>query len=350
MFKRFYTTSMSASKKELQARFMKIRSDTGKMARMMSLVMAAALIFVTAFAAVVMAAVEAQNTDSIMILYNGKEQAVNHTPFEYEQEIYVPLRDVLKICGIGDENISYDNGEITVTFTPENFGGSSVRATIRINQSGIVFDRDSEYRIMGIKGARSTTHPALLADGTTYIPAGMVLRMKNYYIAEDYDDRVYLDLLGKLEIRRYDSEGKYDAVISGAIDVNNPNKYDPSSYCGRDEKVVIGTAEDFNAEQFGHTEINGYYYPVDAKKHILVDENGRVQAVMPYESFRHESVNPTGGGTSSWKTIKDYEDDSLTRRRGGFNIFMNVWQPDGNGGTRSRCLDYCFADFRYFVK
>ena len=302
---------------------------------------------------VVMASFNAQNAGSITVLWDGAQKE----PFISNSEVYSPLRETLNICGVNDQDITYDNGKITVTFYPEKLGGNPIRAYITAGQSNISFDLDSKYIIMGITGertaaqpecVRTTTHPALVLNNATYIPLGMALRLKNYYYAKNFDDRIYLDLLGSLEIREYDENGKYNAVLCAPIDMNKADKYNPSSYCEKDEKAVIGTAVDFESENFGHTEVNNYYYPVDAKKHILVDDAGKVIAVMPYENFKHESVNPTGGRTSMWRTISNYADDALISKRGGINVFSNE-KGIIDGKERNYCLDYCFIDFRYLT-
>lgn len=57
MFKIFYTTQMSSSARQLQARFTKMRSKSGRMSKIIALIMAVAIIMVMATATVVMAAV-----------------------------------------------------------------------------------------------------------------------------------------------------------------------------------------------------------------------------------------------------------------------------------------------------
>ena len=357
MLENIYTTKMSASKRTLQTRFAKIRSGSGKLSKMMALISGAVVVAVMVCATVVMASFNAQNAGSITVLWDGAQKGLSHKPFVSNSEVYIPLRETLNICGVNDQDITYDNGKITVTFYPEKLGGNPIRAYITAGQSNISFDLDSKYRIMGITDARTaaqpecvrtTTHPALVLNDTTYIPLGMALRLKNYYYAKNFDDRIYLDLLGSLEIREYDENGKYNAVLCAPIDMNKADKYNPSSYCEKDEKVIIGTAEDFESENFGHTEVNNYYYPVDAKKHILVDDDGKVIAVMPYENFKHESVNPTGGGTSMWTGVTRRANDPFNAERGGFNIFSNEKRII-DGKEYGYCLDYCFIDFRYLA-
>ena len=361
MFENFYTTKMSMGKKCIKERFEKMRRKTGRKERIISFASAFVLLFAavcaTAFAA---DASSGKNADTVSVLYNGENKSLKNKPFISEKELYLPLREILNICGVENSEISYENQEVCINFHSKNSKYPNVRAYIKQNENGIYFDLDSDRRIMGINDSaenrpenlkRTTTHPAIILEGTTYVPLGMLIRIKNYYTAEAYDDRIYLDLLKGLEIRLYNSEGKYDAVISAPMDVNGANKFSPENYYTADERVFIGTAEDFQNLSFEHTEVNGYYWYENAQKRILVDENRRVLVVCPYENFRHESVNPTGGGTSSWESaVRYFEDDGIFSKRGGFNVFLNDKKTDENGNTYNRCLDYCFVDSRYLVK
>ena len=346
MFENLYTTKMSAGKKTLQLRFIKIRSEAGRLSQIAAVIMLAAVIAVMFGAAIVTAALDIPAENTVAVFYGGKQQNLQNQPFTSNGEVYLPLRELMNICGVADEDISYNNGNIEIFFKTSDV--TQFKAYLIINSNNIAFDKDSEYRIMGIDGERTTTHPALLVNGAAYIPSGMIMRIKNYYIAKDFDDRIYLNPLGSLEIRRYDADGKYDAVICAPIDVNGTDKYNPKSYYNENERVVIGTAEEFDKKEFGHTEINGYYFPTDAKKHIIVDENGKVVTVAPYENFRHESVDPAAIGTSSWQSAINYFGNE--HKRGGVDVFSNELRVLPDGKTSNFCLLYCFVDFRYFVE
>lgn len=87
----------------------------------------------------------------------------------------------------------------------------------------------------------------------------------------------------------------------------------------------------------------------------MLDENGKVMAVMPYENFRHESVDNAGGGVSQWSMLADFRRDPSYKppsdmkivedNRGGVTVFKNEQR-----GDRNYCLSYCFADKRYYIK
>ena len=254
--------------------------------------------------------VMAEDTDDnvwVKVFYDGAEHTLQNKPFISNSELYLPLRELMNICGVSNDDISYDNGKISVLFkaNPDIW----VTAEMNVGQNGVAFDKDLEYDILGIENIRSTTHPVILANDTAYIPIGMLIRIKNYYVSQHWDRRVYLNSLGNLEVRQYAvggeyfPAGRYNVVISPPIDVSGENRYAPENYINDGEDVGIGTAYDFDNTDFAHTEINEYYYPIGAHKYILVDDAGRVIAVIPYENFRHERVDPTPHGVSSWELL-----------------------------------------------
>ena len=293
------------------------------------------------------------NTDDMAkVFYGGAEHTLQNKPFISDSELYLPLRELMNICGVSNDDISYDNGKISVLFkaNPDIW----VTAEMNVGQNGVAFDKDLEYDILGIENIRSTTHPVILANDTAYIPVGMLIRIKNYYVSQNWDRRVYLNLLRNLEVRQYASNGKYDAVLSTPIiDVSGEKRYSPKKY--------INDGEDFDNRDFTHTEINGYYFPTDAHKCILVDGDNKVIAVMPYENFRHERVDPTPHGVSSWELAKRYIDDirsdlllnrpnAIPYGRGGLNVCQNIPRISQDGEKYQYMLPYCFVDFRYVVK
>lgn len=301
------------------------------------------------------------NTDDMAkVFYGGAEHTLQNKPFISDSELYLPLRELMNICGVSNDDISYDNGKISVLFkaNPDIW----VTAEMNVGQNGVAFDKDLEYDILGIENIRSTTHPVILANDTAYIPVGMLIRIKNYYVSQNWDRRVYLNLLRNLEVRQYASNGKYDAVLSTPIiDVSGEKRYSPQKYINDGEDFFIGSVYGFDNRDFTHTEINGYYFPTDAHKCILVDGDNKVIAVMPYENFRHERVDPTPHGVSSWELAKRYIDDirsdSLLNRpnaipygRGGLNVCQNIPRISQDGTPYQYMLPYCFVDFRYVVK
>lgn len=301
------------------------------------------------------------NTDDMAkVFYGGAEHTLQNKPFISDSELYLPLRELMNICGVSNDDISYDNGKISVLFkaNPDIW----VTAEMNVGQNGVAFDKDLEYDILGIENIRSTTHPVILANDTAYIPVGMLIRIKNYYVSQNWDRRVYLNLLRNLEVRQYASNGKYDAVLSTPIiDVSGEKRYFPQKYINDGEDFFIGSVYGFDNREFAHTEINGYYFPTDAHKCILVDGDNKVIAVLPYENFRHERVDPTPHGVSSWELAKRYIDDirsdlllnrpnAIPYGRGGLNVCQNIPRISQDGEPYQYMLPYCFVDFRYVVK
>lgn len=298
--------------------------------------------------------------DMAKVFYGGAEHTLQNKPFISDSELYLPLRELMNICGVSNDDISYDNGKISVLFkaNPDIW----VTAEMNVGQNGVAFDKDLEYDILGIENIRSTTHPVILANDTAYIPVGMLIRIKNYYVSQNWDRRVYLNLLRNLEVRQYASNGKYDAVLSTPIiDVSGEKRYSPQKYINDGEDFFIGSIYGFDNRDFTHTEINGYYFPTDAHKCILVDGDNKVIAVMPYENFRHERVDPTPHGVSSWELAKRYIDDirsdlllnrpnAIPYGRGGLNVCQNIPRISQDGTPYQYMLPYCFVDFRYVVK
>lgn len=324
------------------------------------------IVFVISFSSLCTFAYAADKNDNVWIrvFYGGLERAFRNKPFIHDSELYLPLRELVNLCGVSDDDILYDNGKISILFktNPDIW----VTAEMNVNQNGITFDKDSKYDIMGIESIRSTTHPVIEKNDTAYIPIGMLIRIKNYYVSQNYDRRVYLNLLGDLEIWQYALKGeyfpagRYDVVLSAPIDVTKDKKYDISTYFNDGEDVFIGTISDFENKEFTHTEINGYYYPTEAHKWILVDDDNKAIAVIPYENFRHEAVDPSPFGVSSWEIAKAYLDDICTDTtthtydipygRGGLDVCQIILRTKQDGMTYSYLLPYCFVDFRYLVK
>ena len=321
-------------------------------------VLTVSIMVFSAFGISVMA--EDNTDDMAKVFYGGAEHTLQNKPFISDSELYLPLRELMNICGVSNGDISYDNGKISVLFkaNPDIW----VTAEMNVGQNGVAFDKDLEYDILGIENIRSTTHPVILANDTAYIPVGMLIRIKNYYVSQNWDRRVYLNLLRNLEVRQYASNGKYDAVLSTPIiDVSGEKRYSPKKYINDGEDFFIGSVYGFDNREFAHTEINGYYFPTDAHKCILVDGDNKVIAVMPYENFRHERVDPTPHGVSSWELAKRYIDDirsdlllnrpnAIPYGRGGLNVCQNIPRISQDGTPYQYMLPYCFVDFRYVVK
>lgn len=101
MFKGFYTTQMSASHKQLQTRFVKMRSGSGRFSKLMAAVMSVILIFVMSCVTIVMAAVDNKPKNFYV---NGKDYDISPILIEnsfatHNDCFYVPLRDTFEALG-----------------------------------------------------------------------------------------------------------------------------------------------------------------------------------------------------------------------------------------------------------
>lgn len=144
-------------------------------------VLTVSIVVFSAFGAGVMA--EDNTDDMAKVFYGGAEHTLQNKPFISDSELYLPLRELMNICGVSNDDISYDNGKISVLFkaNPDIW----VTAEMNVGQNGVAFDKDLEYDILGIENIRSTTHPVILANDTAYIPVGMLIRIKNYYVSQN---------------------------------------------------------------------------------------------------------------------------------------------------------------------
>lgn len=322
----FYTTAMCPQRRAVEKRFRNIRTfqrhSVGR--TLVSLCLAVMLLAGSVLATGVLSA-ELDNS-WVKVLVNGQPVSLWNQPFLDNQELYLPLREVLNKYGIPDENITYADGAVTIAL-PSAATGRTVQARLEIGQPGVWFDADAENNYMVNNywgGKRTTTHPVLLAGGVTYAPLGAFIRMADYSLDERDDSKDQMDmvddfrysratrfhLLDGLEIRQYRSNGTFDVMLSPELDVKGENRYDPAAYYTEGEAVIIETADQLNARHYDYQELNGYYFPTAATKVILVDDEGKVWAVALVQNQRHETINrcdcDTTGGTYQWPESKEH--------------------------------------------
>ena len=317
--RKFYTTAMCPQRRAVEKRFRNIRAFRrhGAARTLASLCVAVALLAVSVLATGVLSA-ELDNS-WVKVLVDGQPVTLWNQPFLDNQELYLPLREVLNKYGIPDESITYADGVVTVAL-PSSSTGRTIQASLEIGRQGVWFDADAENQTVNNYwgGKRSTTHPVLLTGGVTYAPLGAFIRMADYSLDErdgtkDKSDMVddfrysratRFRLLDGLEIRQYRSNGTFDVMLSPELDVKGENKYDPAAYYTEGEAVIIETADQLNARQYDMQEINGYYFPTAATKVIFVDSEGKVRGVALVQNQRHEAINrcdqDTFSGTYAW--------------------------------------------------
>ncbi|MBQ3226700.1 MAG: peptidoglycan DD-metalloendopeptidase family protein [Clostridia bacterium] len=170
MFENIYTTKMSASQKQLQNRFIKIRSKSSKISRLFSLILTVCLILTMLCATVVLAVMDGDNQAerTIVVCVNGQEIEFAHEPFVQYNSVYLPLREFLEQTGVTARernSIEWDNG--TVYLTIEN-----VFYDITIGESGLGISHEAKQH-GNIKAAIAKVDremPAILKNDTTFVP------------------------------------------------------------------------------------------------------------------------------------------------------------------------------------
>lgn len=308
MFKQFYTTAMCPQGKVIEKRFRQIRKggSVKGYASLLGIFLALTILTTSVLASGVLQSA-VYNDNRIEVRYNGEVLVLKHTPFIDNEEIYLPLREVIEHFG----NVSYDNGNIMLTLPTAYGDGAQSVVLLRTGEPGVYIDAAKDSRLFH-NGYLSTSHPALLVGDTTYVPLGMLIRIKSFRLYEG--DSQYNDVafephwLEGLEVRKYSADGKFDKMLTSTIDTTGENRYAPENYYEENENVVIGTAEELNAYGFHHKEVNGYYYPEKPVKTIWVDENRKVLHVVPCENQKHEMLEPSWGGGSSWRITLGLEE------------------------------------------
>lgn len=261
MLEKLYTTKMSADKKSLQKRFSKIRSKSGRISKLMSILMSVAVLVTIACATIVMAAVDnIEQTSTFYEVYNGQEKIeLTHTPFVYKGEYYLPLRQVLN--GFGIENIDYNNGEISIYLPDGKYANTPTICNVKINDNMVSFGNWG-YKI-------ALQNPPILKDSTTYVCVEFFETLMRVGYTEDF----------RLNIIKPDS---------------------PEHYYSSDEEVFIGTAD----EQDLYTERN----KDKIIKRILVDDYGKVLAVIPVENQMAKSIDEALNGYDTALTANSYKE------------------------------------------
>lgn len=204
MFRQFYTTSMSASKKQLQARFTKIRTRTGKGARMMSVFTACVLIVAAAAATIAMAASDGLQLKNGTIVIDNKKHPIDIRYVDNPQYLnadsyYLPLRKTFELLGC---KVIYNavpvkvSGELTAGFpsTTANGGEKIPAIMMRNNVNGT--DNDGIITVVSPNGyewhcrvgseryKNVWAPPVIMVEGTAYIP---IRAVAGYLIPNDED-------------------------------------------------------------------------------------------------------------------------------------------------------------------
>ena len=203
MLENIYTTKMSANKKQLQNRFTKIRSSSGRISKMMSFVMAIFVAVTMLCATVVMAALnnEEEIKEPITLYSRGEIITLENKPFIQDNIAYLPLRETFEKLGVfeieGNELI-WDNGTIYISVT-ENEQREPVSYIIKINSDMIDISNNRNTRLAVVNDAKPIVNmklnmpeetPLLIGD-KTYVPHTYLKYMLNSGLGLTNKDEVF---------------------------------------------------------------------------------------------------------------------------------------------------------------
>jgi len=191
MLENIYTTKMSANKKQLQNRFAKIRSSSGRFSKMMSFVMTIFVAVTFLCATVVMAALNIgeEAKEPITLYSKGEIITLEDKPFIQNNMTYFPLRETFEKLGVFDiegNELIWDNGTIYISVT-ENEQREPVLYVIKINSDTIDISHNKNTRlsvlneakpVVGLKLIMPQETPLLIGD-KTYVPYTYLKYMLN---------------------------------------------------------------------------------------------------------------------------------------------------------------------------
>ncbi|MBQ4109739.1 MAG: peptidoglycan DD-metalloendopeptidase family protein [Clostridia bacterium] len=189
MLENIYTTKMSADKKQLQNRFLKIRSKSGLFSRIMAFIMTLFIAVTMLLTTVVMAALNSETDKELITFYsNGEIIKLKNKPFIKDNMTYFPLRETFEKLGVFEikaNQLIWDDGTIHITVT-EAMEKEPVAYTIKLNSDTIDIKHSKDSRItnnnvkpvMNVKLQLPQETPLLVGD-KTYVPYTFVDYMLN---------------------------------------------------------------------------------------------------------------------------------------------------------------------------
>lgn len=178
------TTGMTGGVKQLKRRFvmMKKTGKTGKTARVLSALTAAALLLSAVFASGVLADGVLAEDYRIEIYQHGQKAELSARPFVENGTLYLPLREMLTLEGVRNEDITYNNGVVRFLIRADVPGSIVYRGLaydfwvnrVRINAEAAYLAGHSE----GSTENTLLVRPVLLKDGVTYAPYDLFDKLK----------------------------------------------------------------------------------------------------------------------------------------------------------------------------
>ena len=182
---------MSENGKILKRRFAMIKNKKtiSRKTRFISLVCAFAIIFTSVFVSGVLA----NDDDNIKVFLHGKEIKLEHKPFVANNTVYLPIREMLNLENIPNEDITYFKGVVQF-LTPDGKGEKYVGRVQIGSSAGYIggYSHGSTENIIMAK-------PVVLSENTTYVPYDYFNKMLAVGLFEDFYAEVY-DESGKIPL------------------------------------------------------------------------------------------------------------------------------------------------------
>ncbi len=214
MLENLYTTKMSGNKKVLQKRFTKIRSKSGGLAKIMSLVMTLVLLAALTTATVVMAAVDGLEINNGIIIVDGKKQTIDirhieNTRYLHTDSYYVPLRKAFEALGcrvnynvpksdlpgymqgsVSFPLYAWEGRENSVTdFVTQQIYGATTGANTNMPAIEVISQNGEKWycQVGSERYTNAWAPPVLIIDDTAYIS----IRAIAYYLIPENENADY---------------------------------------------------------------------------------------------------------------------------------------------------------------
>ncbi len=208
------TTGMTGNMKILKRRFTMIKNkkEPGRLTRIISAVSAVLIVFCALFASGVSADEIFNNKYNINVINDGQKIELRHKPFVENNTVYLPLREMLNLENVDNDNITYDNGYVQFLIYSADYDGTRPDGSeFWINRVRV----GSPYAYIRGHNYGSTENTELLAapvikNGTAYAPYDLF-----YKLHESYQE-IFSTLQVTAENMKYP-----DSVISGILYENS---------------------------------------------------------------------------------------------------------------------------------
>lgn len=218
MLENLYTTKMSTEKKQLQSRFTKIRSSSGKLSKIVASLVAGVILITFICASIVMAMFDGvQKRSNDIKVYCGETILdFKNKPFFRNRTVYIPMTELFEKIGIDDKSkITYDSGNIHIEIE-----GHQNYYDIAINDNKIVYSyffAESNNQI----SETITPYSPVLLNGNVYIPFDYIDWILNRY-NDNFDvSYVFSDIDSKVAYKNNAEYMTYPYICDLQFQVDN---------------------------------------------------------------------------------------------------------------------------------